>query len=167
MRHVWRVVVPQEGYTHHFVMQGILALASLHKAYLIPSQRQLYLDLSAHHKSQGLRVFRGLLDEVTATNWKSIFCFASLVIAFVCALPARSDNRRMPTPIFSTLELFSLIRGIRSILSPWVSEIHKTALAPLTQGVWNAQASHSATSVVQRITFSLLNCNLANLMMAF
>ncbi|KAI0470592.1 hypothetical protein GGR56DRAFT_135788 [Xylariaceae sp. FL0804] len=147
MRLVWRLVIPQEGYRHAFVMQGILAIAALHRAHLVPSQRRRWLDLSAYYETRGLGVFRSLLGRVTGANWRPVFCFASLVIAFVTALPVRSEGRRLPTPILSTLELFSLVRGIRSILAPWVGEIHRTTLGPLTQGVWRAEADHPDRAV--------------------
>ncbi|KAF7549473.1 hypothetical protein G7Z17_g6358 [Cylindrodendrum hubeiense] len=41
MRHVWRVVIPKEGYRHSFVMHGILAIAATHKASLLPNSRKI------------------------------------------------------------------------------------------------------------------------------
>jgi hypothetical protein len=36
MQHVWRITIPEIGYSFPFVMQGILAVAAVHKAYLTP-----------------------------------------------------------------------------------------------------------------------------------
>ena len=39
-RHVWRVVIPTEGYANKYVMHGILAVAAVHRAFLYPEQSQ-------------------------------------------------------------------------------------------------------------------------------
>ncbi|RYP46345.1 hypothetical protein DL769_011400 [Monosporascus sp. CRB-8-3] len=96
-------------------MQGVPAIASPHKAYLISSQRHMHLYLSAYHKTQRLEAFRDLLAKHLGRELEA-------------------ENLLMPVPILITLEPFSIVRGIRIILYPRVGEIHKTTLAPLTPG---------------------------------
>ncbi|EEY14362.1 C6 zinc finger domain-containing protein [Verticillium alfalfae VaMs.102] len=136
MRHVWRVTVPQEGYKHSYVMHGMLAVAAVHKAQLVPSERQTYITLAAYHQSLGLEGFTPLMFDVNRDNWKPIFSFASIVVLYVYLLPARSENQRLLTPFPSILELFSFVRGIQSIMQKFVHYIPRTSFAPIIWSVW-------------------------------
>ncbi|EXL73148.1 hypothetical protein FOPG_11492 [Fusarium oxysporum f. sp. conglutinans race 2 54008] len=139
-RHVWRVIFPQEGYVHEYIMHGILSLAALHKAFLIPSQRDIYLTQSSFHHSIGQKTFTALLNNVTSANWQPIFSFATIVIAYVLSHSIRSsgDSESETTPITRTLELFSVTKGIKAILLPFIPQLNHTRLAPLVTSVWLA-----------------------------
>ncbi|KAH8664627.1 C6 zinc finger domain-containing protein [Xylariales sp. PMI_506] len=137
-RHVWRILYPQEGYTHALVMHGILSISALHKAYLLPNQQQKYLARSAYHQNLGQEKFRPLLASVTGDNWRSVFCFASIVVLYVCCLPLRNEDPSTAAPIRNTLELFSVVRGIKAFLMPFLEQILQTDLAPLVHSAWIA-----------------------------
>ena len=142
-RHVWRVIFPQEGYVHEYLMHGILSLAALHKAFLIPDRRNTYLTLSSFHYSIGQQTFTALLPNVTSSNWQPVFCFATIVIAYVLSLPIRQNCHSQPetTPILRVLELFSVTKGIRSVLLPFIPQLNRTRLAPLVTSVWLVSAA--------------------------
>lgn len=135
-RYVWRVVFPQEGYRHPFVMHGLLSLAALHKAYLFPSRKQEYLSLGASHHALGLERFRALLSDIGDDNWRGMVCYASIVVIHVCSLAARSENGCIAEPVKSTWEFFSVVRGFRTTLSEFTPRIARTSLAPLTLSVF-------------------------------
>jgi hypothetical protein len=134
MRHVWNVVFPQEAYTQDFLMHGILALAAMHKAYLVPSRRHTYLTLSAYHQNLGLEEFRPQVANLTSENWKPLFCFANFVIGYVFTLPIRSEEHRLPEPLLNMLDLFSVVRGVGVIFRP-SKDLVKTNLGPLVYGL--------------------------------
>ncbi|EGU81551.1 hypothetical protein FOXB_07938, partial [Fusarium oxysporum f. sp. conglutinans Fo5176] len=87
MQRVWRITIPEIGYSFPFVMQGILAVAAVHKAYLTPLERAAYLDLAISHQNAGLEWFRAGLHTINEDNWKRFFCFASLVVLYVASVP--------------------------------------------------------------------------------
>ncbi|KAK2596572.1 hypothetical protein N8I77_013456 [Diaporthe amygdali] len=135
LRYIWRVVFPQEGYRHPFVMHGLLALAALHKSYLFPAKRQEYLTLGASHHTLGLEPFRAHLSNIGDDNWRAMLCFASIVIVHVCSLAARSENGCIAAPITSTWEFFSVVRGIRTTLEEFTPRLVRTSLAPLVSAI--------------------------------
>ncbi|KAH6976656.1 hypothetical protein EDB80DRAFT_768626 [Ilyonectria destructans] len=135
---VWRFVILQEGYNHAFVMHGILAIGAMHKSVLIPSMRQEYLTVSAHHQVIGLEGFRLRLRQVNEDNWKPVFSFAAITILYVCLLPARCEHLTLTEPISSIIELFTVIRGMRSFLSPFFKNLLSTSFAPLHHGIWTS-----------------------------
>lgn len=137
VQYTWRVVVPIEGYANEFVMHGILAISALHRAYLFPSQRSLYVESSDYHQACGLQIFRSLISSpIAPEDRQSVFCFASMVTVSVCAVAARSPDSHLPCPISNAIELFGVIRGIESIIAPFFGSIRKSRLAPFLSGVW-------------------------------
>ncbi|KAH6955883.1 hypothetical protein BKA56DRAFT_503162 [Ilyonectria sp. MPI-CAGE-AT-0026] len=136
MRHVWRVVMPKEGYRHPFVMHGILAISATHKAYLLPNGRKKYLAMSDYHQTVGSEGFRSALQNVCPETKVPIFCFASIVIFFMFALPIRSEGGRLEAPIQNWLELGTLTRGIKKNLSPLLPGVLRSEFAPIVYGVW-------------------------------
>lgn len=140
VRHVWRSVFPQEGYSHEFVTHGVLSLAALHRAYLLPSRRHIYLESAAYHHNLGQEAFTALLSQVTSENWRPVFCFATLVVAYVFCLPTGPNLISTEAPIGRTIELFSVTRGMRAILLPFLMDLGQTDFAPLVQSVWLAPA---------------------------
>ncbi|KAH8590093.1 hypothetical protein B0O99DRAFT_522052 [Bisporella sp. PMI_857] len=159
MRQVWRVVIPQEGYSHPFLMHGILALSALHKAYLLPDKRLRYLTLGAHHYTCGQGVYRKLMANVTDENWKPIFCFALILIAYVRSPPAtRSEKYAIEDPILVILELFFMIRGLKAILAPYTLRFRKTNLSPLATAVWFVEET-DVTDANLSLEFSPLPSN--------
>ncbi|KAF5974384.1 sterol uptake control 2 [Fusarium coicis] len=54
MQHVWRMVLPEMSYNAPFLSHGLLSVAALHKAHLLPERRDKYLDLAAYHQTRGM-----------------------------------------------------------------------------------------------------------------
>lgn len=135
-RYVWRVVFPQEGYRHPFVMHGLLSLAALHKAYLFPSRRLEFLNLGASHHALGLERFRALLSDIGDDNWRAMVCYASIVVIHVCSLAARSENGCIAEPVRSTWEFFTVTRGFKTTLKEFTGRIGRTSLAPLVSSIF-------------------------------
>ncbi|KAF4422874.1 hypothetical protein COL26b_004870 [Colletotrichum chrysophilum] len=129
MQYVWRVNLPEIGYACPFVMHGILTLSALHKAYLIPPERETYLDLATAHQNAGLEGFRSELHNINDTNWQTFFSFASIVVMYVSSVPVRMGNETETIP--NILELFLFVRGIRAVLEPYQGRLTKTKFAAL------------------------------------
>ncbi|CAG8425899.1 unnamed protein product [Penicillium salamii] len=135
-RHVWRVVLPIEGYSNRYLMHGILALSALHRAHLYPAQRDKYIKATAYHQAAGLKQFRELIaSPIDPSNWQPVFCFSSMIMVYVCASPVRIGER-WPAPILNMAELFSVVKGMQSIMEPWLHSLRKTQLAPLVNSVY-------------------------------
>ncbi|KAH0426444.1 C6 zinc finger domain-containing protein [Colletotrichum camelliae] len=134
MQYVWRVNLPEIGYACPFVMHGILTISALHKAYLIPPERETYLDLATAHQNAGLEGFRAELHNINDTNWQTFFSFASIVVMYVSSVPVRLGSETEAIP--NILELFVFVRGIRAVLEPFQGRLVKTKFAALVHGIW-------------------------------
>ena len=86
------VSLGQEGYANEYVLHGVLSLAALHKAVLIPDRRNIYLARSALHHSAGQQRFTAVLSDVSYANWRPVFCVATIVIAYVLSISVQPDD---------------------------------------------------------------------------
>ncbi|KAK2024668.1 hypothetical protein LX32DRAFT_697014 [Colletotrichum zoysiae] len=139
IRHVWRVVVPEMAYDCPFLAHGVLAMAALHKAHLLPPERDTYLGLATSHQNAGLEGFRALLHTVDDATWQPFFCFASLVTFYVASLPAHDGGGGGGGGGYDAPDvtaLFVFVRGVKAILEPYQTRLSRTRLAPLVEGVW-------------------------------
>ena len=136
-RHVWRVIIPMEGYSNKYLMHGLLAIAALHKAYLYSNQRTKYIKAAAQHLAVGLKEFRELVaSPVDPENWQPVFLFASMISVHLSVVPLRLGVDHWPDPIFNMLELFSSIKGFQEIMKPFLKSLRKTQLAPLVNSIF-------------------------------
>ncbi|KAJ5359412.1 uncharacterized protein N7496_011825 [Penicillium cataractarum] len=155
-RHVWRVVMPTEGYSNKYLMHGILAIAAVHRAYLyrMSEQRERYIKASAYHLAAGLKEFRELIaSPIDPSNWQPVFCFASMISVHLCTVPIRLGVSRWPNPITNTIELFASVKGLQAIMKPFLPSLRKTQLAPLANSVWleSEMRVHSPGAVAQSL----------------
>lgn len=142
MQYVWKIVIPETAYSIPFVMHGILALSAVHKAYLMPNERNMYLDIAANHQSSGLAEYRVALQELSENNWESVLCFSSLLIIYVCSLPELTDRlRRASSSVHEILELFTFIRGMHATLNEFGSHLKRSRFAPLAYGILSIDES--------------------------
>ncbi|KAM5353319.1 hypothetical protein ACJZ2D_016781 [Fusarium nematophilum] len=138
---VWRAAIPREGYKHSFVSDCILALAAAHKAYLVPNSCEVYLKLCDYHSMLGSKGFEYELQNPTEDNSMALFGFATVLILYNFTLPARSPKQKLDEPIASLFGLASLIRGLKTALSPLVCRTYNSELAPLIYGVWPSETN--------------------------
>ncbi|KAH8747736.1 C6 zinc finger domain-containing protein [Diaporthe sp. PMI_573] len=156
LRHVWRAVIPREGYENRFVMHGVLALSAMHKAYMAPSQADTYLDISARHQVLGSEGFRALLCDVTSENWRPVFCFASVLVAYILCLPVRSPNGNLQTPILSLLDLISCMAGVQVSVKPFLELVTPSEFYSTVRGLEEAISDTAQGKPFPSLAHSLL-----------
>src|SRR6202012_4597572 len=86
---VWQVEIPQLACKQPFLMNGILAIAALHKSRPEPETRQEYLVRAVHHQNRALPFYRNINDDfrehMTEENCHAVMASASLTISFAFA----------------------------------------------------------------------------------
>ncbi|KAJ5167209.1 uncharacterized protein N7482_005990 [Penicillium canariense] len=138
VRHVWRAIMPTEGYSNKYVMHGILAIAAVHRAYLYSAsaQKEKYIKASAYHLATGLKEFREIIaSPVDPENWQPVFCFASMISVYLCTVPIRLGVPQWPNPITNVIDLFASIKGMQAIMNPFLPSLRRTQLAPLANSI--------------------------------
>ncbi|KAK2813374.1 hypothetical protein FQN50_000689 [Emmonsiellopsis sp. PD_5] len=120
---VWRVTFPQTAYSCEFLMHGILALSALHLSFINTQSINDYIDYSTHHLHCALGTYRRTLANIRPENCIAAFAFSSLLVPLSFGLPLVDGSG----PSISKLAaLFSMCRGVPSILMPYRSLICST-----------------------------------------
>ncbi|KAJ5553701.1 hypothetical protein N7494_003079 [Penicillium frequentans] len=138
-RYVWRVIMPIEGYANPYVMNGLLAIAALHRAFLAhtPHQKERYVNAAAYHITTGLKAFRELIAlPLDPKNWQPVFCFAGMINVHLMGTPTRLGVSRWPAPISNVLDLFGSVKGLQALMEPFLHSIRKTQLAALVNSIY-------------------------------
>ncbi|EGU75978.1 hypothetical protein FOXB_13521 [Fusarium oxysporum f. sp. conglutinans Fo5176] len=131
MQHVWRMVLPEMSYNTPFLSHGLLSVAALHKAHLLPERSDRYLDLAAYHQTRGMEGFRSIFTSINEKNWQPAFCFSSTIVIYAFSPAGQTEDAMV-----DILQIFVLIRGIRSSLLDGDRELTGTPLSAWSHGIW-------------------------------
>ncbi|KAJ5679132.1 hypothetical protein N7462_007376 [Penicillium macrosclerotiorum] len=125
-KRTWQVLIPRLALKHRFLMNSILALASLHIATTRePPDALAYIDAGLEYHSSSLEPFRKLIDSITPDNCDVAFAQAVVITAISLALPqltaARENAFRMIDNIIMVFELLQGVKRILTIGRPWIN----------------------------------------------
>ncbi|KFA77303.1 hypothetical protein S40288_01257 [Stachybotrys chartarum IBT 40288] len=115
VRDVWRVLVPQAGFSTRYILDGLLALSALHMARHDQARRDMLLDQATQYQVASLNEALPLMSTVTSQNCSNLFLFGALTLYTYLASPKSEDdmlvvgNGGIPQWLF-------LIRGIAALI---------------------------------------------------
>lgn len=89
----------------------MLALTSLHMAYLHPTEAKEYEKRAAHHQSLALPLFRSALTNVTESSSHALYACGHLVIKYSFASPQSRRNLIFSPAVGTPSEFIGLLRG--------------------------------------------------------
>ncbi|CZR39216.1 uncharacterized protein FPRO_05592 [Fusarium proliferatum ET1] len=154
MQHIWRMVLPEMSYNTPFLSHGILSVAALHKAHLLPARRDKYLDLAAYHQTRGMQGFRSIIHSINERNWHPAFCFSSTIVIYAFSSAGWTGDA-----MADILQIFVLIRGIRSSLFGAGQNLAETPFSAWSAGIWivgeNDEASYDFDPPLDRTALPL------------
>ncbi|KAH8808801.1 hypothetical protein F5884DRAFT_845174 [Xylogone sp. PMI_703] len=122
--HMWRDELPKIAFCHEHLMHAILSIASLHTAYLYPSQKNNHIVDAVQHYNSAIQGFRKAVGDITNKNCDAVFGTATLNTIYVfatCGKHGRWKGDRdwaEPKAYFLDIEWINLIRGVKVVLHP-------------------------------------------------
>jgi hypothetical protein len=122
----WQVLVPKLALKHRYLMNGILALASLHIATTVePANALLYIDTGLEYHSMSLEPFRRAIDNLAPENCDAAFAHSIVTTAITLALPqltvTRENAARMTDNMITVFELLQGVKKILTIGQSWIN----------------------------------------------
>jgi hypothetical protein len=131
---VYRVEWPRIGMRDVPVMHGILAVSSLHLAYLHPQQRAEYALVSAHHQNYAIGFFRRVLPNAAGSNPDGLFILSLVVsICQIASLTTADAATAAAINILDdTAELIALTKGVETVFEPARDALRTGPLRSLT-----------------------------------
>lgn len=116
--HVWQIVIPQLALQFDFLMNGILALASLHIATTTESPTSLtYIDTALQYHNLTFAPFRTAIDHLTPQNCEAVLAQSIVTTVIGIALPRVTGTRdENPTMTENIVVVFELLQGVKKII---------------------------------------------------
>ena len=135
----WQIAVPREALTYHFLMHALLAISAVHLMHLSPSKQHIYEEAATRHRNRALTTAIPFLDNITPINCHALFALSNIVSVLSLTFPHPSppSGSGLPSdPLDTTLEFFTVIRGVKTVLSSAEEWIAQGPLATFTQHNW-------------------------------
>ena len=130
LKTLWRVTAPQLGFTHDFVMRGILAISALHLAHSRPNQREKFISQAMLHNQAGLVAVTAILPNITKENCSAIYLFSIITFLLTLASP-RKPGDLLVMGKSGLAEWLTLFRGVQVIVSSFQEELRSGVLGPM------------------------------------
>jgi hypothetical protein len=127
---MWRVIAPQLGFVHHFVMRGILALSALHLAHSRPSHRDKFISQAIMHHQAGLIAVTPILPNITKENCSAVYLFSTVTFLLTLASP-RKPGDLLVMGESGIAEWLTLFRGVQVIVSSFHEDLKSGILGPM------------------------------------
>lgn len=106
----------RDGLNYPFVLDAVLAVAALHKAYTEPQHSKKYMSACLYYQNQCLCGYQEQLTNINEDNCSAMFAVSALVHCLNIAI-SRGGPTLLPTPPIETLLLqIKLGRGIKIVL---------------------------------------------------
>jgi len=123
--HVWQIIIPRLALQYDFLMNGILALASLHTATTSePPTSLAYIDTALQYHNLTFAPFRVAIDSLTPENCEAVLAQAIVTTVIGIALPrvtaARDESSNMTENIVVVFELLQGVKKIFHIGGSWI-----------------------------------------------
>lgn len=114
---VWKNMPFRDGVKYTFVLDAVLALASLHTAIVDPAKCAKYTAACLQYQSRGISGYRRHLAAIDQDNCHALFSFAALLNALAIALAC--GNSHLPsTPSLEAISTtVKLTHGIKVVLN--------------------------------------------------
>lgn len=130
-QNVWQLVVPRLALEHSYLMHQILAMSALHLVTLHPDRRGCYSISATNHQDEAIRGLRQVLTTVDDKNCHAVFATSSLLCIGVFASSAASVMQNGLPGMDNLLEVFSMLRGMHSLLQNHEQIIKDGPLGPI------------------------------------
>ncbi|RYP55669.1 hypothetical protein DL769_010073 [Monosporascus sp. CRB-8-3] len=114
-RDFWRVNLPQMGFSHPYILRGVLSLAALHLARSRASQRDILVEQAILHHNASASLALPLITNMEREIAVPLSFFSMLTFYITFAMPKQPSIFIVGTDGVIP-EWFLLFRGMRSIL---------------------------------------------------
>jgi hypothetical protein len=151
----WLEAIPLLAKDHRFVLNGLLAVGSLHLSKLtnVTPERDSYQDIAATQMNVGMAEYRTEVQNVTTNNAEALFAYSTAITTFVLGtadtecrnalnsldLGKQSDKQHEePTEVLvqAICRTFRAIRGVLVILVPCYHHIRSGRFEPVVERDW-------------------------------
>ena len=146
----WQIAVPREALAYPFLMHALLAVSAAHLLHIRSSRQHIYEEAATKHRNLALTSSIPFLNNITPINCHALFALSNIVsvLSLVFPHPSAPPLSGLPSdPLDTTLEFFTVIRGVKTVLSSAEEWIAQGPLATFTQHNWEPSLAPLANDV--------------------
>lgn len=116
--YTWQVILPQQALDHDFLLNGILALASLHIASTLDAPAALsYIDTALEYHNMAFAPYREAIDNLTPMNCDAVVGHSVITTVIGITIPRLTAEREeSPNMTENITVVFELLKGLSKIL---------------------------------------------------
>jgi hypothetical protein len=140
-----QTTVVQLGFDHAFVLRGVLSIAALHLAFLNPADSNAFSLQASAHQNLAITEFHAVLANMDEENCIAAFTFATLTIIYGFAI---AGLERANNTISTMANTVSLVRGIKTVLTPYVEVIAQSEVGM----IMTEERNPAATGQIPELT---------------
>lgn len=125
--HAWQIVIPQKALEYNFLLNGVLAVAALHRATATADTPAAfpYIDMALQYHNSAFAPFQQALDNLTPLNCEAVFAHSIIITVISIALPQQltTEKNKSPGMTENIIMIFELLQGVKRILNisqPWL-----------------------------------------------
>lgn len=115
IRDFWRVDLPQMGFSHHYLLRGILSLAALHLSCSRVSQRDMLTERALVHHNASLAVAMPMITTVGPCMPLPLIQF-SIVTSYIAFASPKQARNLLIVSDGVTPDWLLLFRGVRNFI---------------------------------------------------
>lgn len=114
---IWQIILPRKALHYEFLMNGILAIASLHVAATLTSPASLsYVDSALQYNDLAFGPFQRALDNLSPTNCEAVLAHSIITMVLGVALPRMTvDHEAGGSMIENITVVVGLLKGVGNI----------------------------------------------------
>ncbi|KAH7327359.1 hypothetical protein BKA65DRAFT_510456 [Rhexocercosporidium sp. MPI-PUGE-AT-0058] len=110
---LWSITVPQLGFSHDYVLHGVLALSALHMGYCFPDRKVFCTNQANLHHASGLAKATPALSAFASENASAMYLFSALTCLYTYTTIGKTEDSVLggeSSWIFLSRQSYSLIR---------------------------------------------------------
>jgi hypothetical protein len=156
---VWQNMPFYDGMTYPFVLDAVLAVAALHKAFIEPQNNEKYISACLFYQNQCLQTYYKQLTNINPDNCHAMFAVSALINVLTIAMSRGSSSLVATSPLETLFTTFKLLRGIQVVLhgkydivrSAHYKEIFSVPEVP-PDSVVSPEVSHAMKELLRLVT---------------
>jgi hypothetical protein len=130
LKTLWKINVPQLGFSYDFVMRGILALSAVHMAHYKPDKKDYYMSQAIQHHQLGLRSATSLLSNINEQNCTAVYIFSALTFFFTMGRD-RKPGGFLLVGENGVADWLFLVKGTSAIITSSMPHLFQGILGPM------------------------------------
>ena len=132
VNHVFLEEIPKLAFANLYLLHGLIAIAALHKASAVRSDRLRYIQKAVQSLNSGLPRLHSLIANLESEDPHAVTMYAGFVGLYAIGLPAAQfRDSHLETSLETLVDAFELVRGTATVINQTWIHVKQGPIGPL------------------------------------